>query len=229
MNARGKTDTLDANALARLGEREGENLRPYKPVPEHIVKARDLLTQRKALVEHRVAISQTMKETGDPGGLLKDVVSAMVKAEKGLEKEIVKCLERHEEYKFLLTIPGVGPLSSAVLVCTLERGEFLTSDSLVAFAGLDPRPMESGKHRGTRRLSHQGDAQLRTILFMAARTAARLTQWKDYHQKQLDKGLSKTEATVILARKMVRTAFGVYRQKAPFAPRNTNQELDNKT
>jgi hypothetical protein len=42
--------------------------------------------------------------------------------------------------------------------------------------------------------------------------------WKPYYEAQLAKGLSKTAATVILARKMVRVAFAVYKADRPFDP-----------
>ena len=214
--SRGKTDKIDAAALERLAQREGENLREYRPVPKPIAAARDALVRRRSLVEARVSLKQVSEETGDPGGHLAKTLAAILESQQALEKELSKALKGFDGYERLLSIPGIGPLSAAILVCTLERGEFPTSDSIVAFAGLDPRPRDSGKHRGKRTLSHQGDAQLRTILFMAARAGARGQTWKPYYQSQRDKGLSTTEATVILARKLLRVAWKVYKQETPF-------------
>lgn len=42
--------------------------------------------------------------------------------------------------------------------------------------------------------------------------------WRPYYETQLAKGLSATAATVILARKMVRIAFALYKQDRPFDP-----------
>lgn len=225
VSARSKTDKVDALGLARLAEQEGEHLRAYKPVPEEVALARDILVRRRALVDARVSLEQVMSQTGDVGGHLRGAVDEMTRAVKELEKELAQSLKSFPSYTHLLTIPGIGPMSAALLVCTLERGEFETSDSLVAYAGLDPRANDSGKKRGTRRLSHQGDAQLRTVLFMGARAAARLPIWKPYYQAQLDKGLASTAATVILARKLLRVAWSVYKQKAPFV----NKQLDKQT
>jgi len=226
--SRGKTDKIDALALERLAEREGENLREYRPVPEQIAHARDILVRRRSLVESRVSLQQVAQETGDPHGRLSQAIDAILESQQALEKDLVKVLKGFDGYERLLSIPGIGPLSAAVLVCALERGEFPTSDSLVAFAGLDPRPRDSGKHRGKRSLSHQGDAQLRTILFMAARAGSRVQTWKPYYQSQKSKGLSTTEATVILARKLIRVAWKVYRQGTPFTPK-TQTTLDMQT
>lgn len=226
---RAKTDKVDALALARLAEREGDDLRPYKPVPPEVQAARDVLTRRRALVESRVCLEQVAQAAGDPEGHLTRAAGSIKQTQQELERQLAVILKGYEGYRHLLTIPGIGPLSAAILVCTLERGEFLTSDSLVAFAGLDPRPQDSGKQRGKRSLSHQGDAQLRSILFMAARAGARLPAWKPYYVKQLAKGLPTTAATVILARKLLRVAWSVYKQNAPFTQREREEPLDNPT
>lgn len=226
---RGKTDKMDALALARMAEQEGENLRAYKPVPEAVAQARDIMVRRRALVEARVSLEQVAGAAGDPQGHLTDIIRGMKATQEELERELAKALKGYEGYKLLLTIPGIGPLSAAILVCTLERGEFLTSDSLVAFAGLDPRANDSGKRKGKRMLSHQGDAQLRTILYMAARAGARLPVWKPYYVSQMQKGLPTTAATVILARKLLRVAWSVYRQKAPFIHHEQTPPLDKPT
>lgn len=219
---RAKTDRVDAETLARLGEREGENLRAFKPVPAAVASARDILVRRKALIESKVSLEQVSESAGDPQGHLTTAVRAIKSTVKELEKELAQTLKDYEGYKHLLTIPGIGPLSAAILVCTLERGEFATSDSLVAFAGLDPRANDSGRHKGRRALSHHGDAQLRTILFMAARAASRLPEWKPYYINQIAKGYASTAATVILARKLLRVSWSVYRGNHPFIPKGTD-------
>lgn len=228
VSPRAKTDKVDALALARLAEREGHGLRPFRPVPERVSQARDVLVRRRALVEARVSLEQVAQSAGDPGGHLGQAAASLKEEQASIEKELAKALKGYGGYDRLLSVPAIGPLSAALLVCALERGEFATSDSLVAFAGLDPRPRESGQRRGRRSLSHQGDAQLRTVLFMAARAGSRTAQWKPYYESQRAKGLSTTESTVILARKLVRVAWKVYRQEGNFVPR-TPETLDKQT
>jgi len=228
VNPRAKTDKLDAQALELLGEKEGAALRAYVVPPAAVAEARDLLVRRRALVEAKVKIRQVAREAGDPGGHLAGALEAMARAEKALDKELEKALSGFPGYENLLSVPGVGPKTAAAVTCAMERGEFLTADSLVAFFGLDPRPCDSGKHRGKRRLSHQGDAQARTFLFMAGRAGARLPAWKAYYQSQTSKGLSSTEATVVMARKLARVCWKVYRQDTPFRDTKT-QEVDKPT
>lgn len=223
---RGKTDAMDAKALARMAEREGDGLRAYRPVPGPVRLALDAMARRRSLVRSRVALEMCASEAGDPAGTVKKAVEALRAAEKAATGEVLAALSGYPGYGLLLGVPGVGPLSAAALVCALERGEFATSDSLVAFAGLDPQPSESGASRGRRRLSHKGDAELRTVLFMAARAGARTAEWRTYYEAQLDKGLSKTAATVILSRKILRACWSVYKNQRPFESR---QGVDRQT
>jgi transposase len=229
VSGRAKTDALDARALARLGEAEGARLREYVPVPEWVSQLRDLMVRRRGLIESRVALEQIADAAGDPEAHLQMAIDGLKKAQAQLEKSLHAQLSSQPRYQDLLSIPGIGPMSAALLLCALERGEFATSDALVAFAGLDPRAMDSGMKRGRRALSHQGDAALRTTLFMAARAGSRMPLWKDYYSKQKAKGLSSTEATVILSRKMLRVAWAVYKQKGPFIPKENPPTIDNQT
>lgn len=229
VSGRGKTDKMDAQALARLSEVEGDRLRAYVPVPETVQKARDIMSRRKQVVECKVKLELTKKSLGDPSGQLEKLISELKASEKALALELHHTLKGYPEYELLQTIPGIGVMSAAVLLCALERGEFATSDSLIAFAGLDPVAADSGQKHGKRRLSHRGDAQLRTILYMAAQTGARLEEWRPYYVSQLAKGYSTTEATVIVARKLMRVAWSMYKHKCAFASANAPKTLDKAT
>lgn len=218
VDGRAKTDKVDALALQRLAEREADGLRAYSPPSPLALKARDLLAQRRALVESRVSLELVASQTEDPSGNLAKAIDALQTSEKELTKHLVELMKEHPSYALLLSVPGIGPMSASLLVLALDRGDFPTSDSLVAFAGLDPRACDSGQKRGKRKLSHQGNAELRSVLFMAARSAARQPYWAPYYRRHIDNGRATTEATVILARKILRTAWSIYKNNKPFEP-----------
>ncbi|MDA8095872.1 MAG: transposase [Betaproteobacteria bacterium] len=118
---------------------------------------------------------------------------------------IEACPERKRDYTRLRKIAGVGAVIGSSLVNTLERVPLRSADAFVAFAGLDPRPDESGKHRGKRRLSKRGPAELRRLLYLAAMSAAKTKTWKPIYEHYRQKGLSSTTTLVILARRIART------------------------
>ena len=92
------------------------------------------------------------------------------------------------------------------------------ADALIAYLDLDPRPDESGQHRGRRRLSKRGHPEWRRLLIAAAMPAPRTKVWRDYVTLQRAKALPATAVHVILARKMLRTAFAMFKNGQDFVP-----------
>ncbi|HEX6997254.1 MAG TPA: IS110 family transposase, partial [Gammaproteobacteria bacterium] len=56
------------------------------------------------------------------------------------------------------------------------------------------------------------------LLFCATQGACRHAPFAAYLQRQLDKGLSKTAARVVLGRKLARIAFALITQQQSFNP-----------
>jgi transposase len=100
-----------------------------------------------------------------------------------------------------------------------------SADAFVAFTGLDPRPDDSGQHRGKRRLSKRGPAELRRLLYVAAMSAKKTKAWKPLFEHYRAKGLSSTAALVILARRIARTAWSMYTYKTDFDPARLTKSL----
>ncbi len=116
----------------------------------------------------------------------------------------------------------MGPLTATALVHALDRGEFKSSDSFVAYCGLDPRANDSGQKKGRRKLSKQGDILLRRLLYTAAMSASRLAVWKPLYERYKARGLSQVQVLCILARKMARLAWALVRQRTTFDPNRLN-------
>jgi len=118
----------------------------------------------------------------------------------------------------LRSTPGIGLLSSTALTVLFSRMGFTRADAAVAYTGFDPRPCDSGQHRGRRRLSKRGPSELRRLLYNAAMSAARTPTWKPFYERQRAKGLSSTAAFVVLARKLVRVSYALYKYDTDFDP-----------
>jgi transposase len=99
-------------------------------------------------------------------------------------------------------VVGSGVLNS------LQRLPFASADAYVAFCGLDPRADDSGRKRGP--------SAMPRLLYNAAMSASRTKAWRPLYERILAKGLSHTEALVILARRIARTAWSIYTHKAAF-------------
>ena len=118
----------------------------------------------------------------------------------------------------LQTITGIGLLNGLALTHRLDRTPFANSDALVAAYGLDPRPKESGNKVGKRQLTKQGNAEDRRLIYLAAQSAVKTKTFKPLYLSLQEKGFATTEAIVIIARKLLRIAFAVWKTNQPFDP-----------
>ncbi len=206
---RGKTDRSDAALIARFVAAEGSSLRPYVPPTPQQRELRSLLLRRLQAVKLRTATRQSF------GTQATDLVAHFNIIIADLERRIRAILASRPDWlalaQRLATQPGIGRIVAAHLVQVLERFPFSNADAFVAHLGLDPRPNDSGRRRGRRRLSHHGDASLRTMLFLAAMTACRQPEWRSLYELQRSKGLPSTAALIVVARKLARTAFALFR------------------
>jgi len=74
-----------------------------------------------------------------------------------------------DNYKILTTIPGVGPITGAMLC--FEIGDFTrfsSSKKLASYIGITPREFSSGEHVYRGRITGQGNALLRSVLVEAS-------------------------------------------------------------
>jgi transposase len=219
---RGKTDRLDAQVIARYISREHSDLHAYVPPTKAQRELAQLIRRRAKLVEVKGSIAQSLRGVAAIQHKTRDVLADIDGLIDELERLMREALNEtpcaRQAAEHIATIPGFGELSSTCLAHSFTRLPYSNSDAVVASMGLDPRPEDSGQKRGRRRLSKRGPSEQRRLTFNCARSAARTKLWRPYYEAQLAKGLSATAATVILARKMVRVAFALYKRREPFNP-----------
>ena len=216
VNVRNKTDPLDAWLLARYLEREGSQLRPFKPQDPRAQRLWCLILRRATLVKSRQQIRQSMSGIQLP---IKDLLTGFQKVLARIDRQVIaliKELNWWSDYLYCHSIPGIGDGNASALVAAYHRGSFAGSDAFISYLGLDVRIRESGYFKGKRKLTKRGEPELRRLLFCASQGARSYRRFADYHQRQLDKGLSKIAARVILSRKLARIAFTLMRKEEMF-------------
>lgn len=221
---RGKTDRLDAQLLELYVSEKKDRLHPYTEPSEFCSRLRELAVRRETLTRAKVQALASLEGVAALASERKRIQAAFKASLESLDRKIAKELRGSEDAERLMKVPGFGALTSAGLLSLLERYEFVSADAFVAYLGLDPRPNDSGKRRGTRFLSCEGDATVRRLLFNAAMSGASCPAWKAYYQKQLAKGLTGTEAILILARKMARTAWSMHKNHLDFSPERIDKQ-----
>ena len=219
---RGKTDRLDAQVIARYLAHEHAQLRSWQPVLPALAELDSLLRRRAALVRHQGALRQSMGEDPVARALLPQVMAPLAQVLQTLDKRIAQVAQGIEGAQQALgsitSVPGLGALSGAALLVLFTRLAQASADAVVAFTELDPRPMDSGHKRGVRRLSKRGPPELRRLMFNAAMSASRTAAWREVYAREIAKGLPRTAALVVLARKLVRVAFSLFKNRTTFDP-----------
>lgn len=223
VSPRGKTDFIDAQVIARFVAFEHTSLRPWTP-PTQQQELIDAYLKGRAFCSRTRAstglVAQTIPQMEKLLTALEETLNSTIsQIDKMIEATIKQIPEMVGGWNRLRTIQGVGEVTGAGLACLLSRHEFKNSDALVGYIGLDPRPMESGQYRGRRRLSKRGPAELRRLLFMAAMAGVRQSAWKPLYEATKAKGLSRIAALCVVARKILRVAFALWKDsRAVFNP-----------
>src|SRR5260370_41675493 len=111
-----------------------------------------LIKRRATLISLREALEMSLHEMDGFAADLKALRTRFNQLIARLDLRVKALVEaspeRKQNFTRLCTITGVGPVIGTALVNTLERVPLKSADAFVAFTGLDPRPDDSGQHRG---------------------------------------------------------------------------------
>jgi transposase len=122
--------------------------------------------------------------------------------------------------RLLMTVPGIGALSSLMYVSTIEDpGRFSRSRAVGAHLGLTPRRYQSGETDRSGHISRCGDGLARTLMYEAAivilhrvKRSLYLKDWAEAIERRSGSG----KARVALARKLSVILHSVWRSGEPF-------------
>jgi transposase len=174
----GKSDALDARALARYGaERHARLSRWQAPDPAR-ERLQILVRTRADLVTQRTACANRL---GAPGvepvkaalKALHDCLKAQIAALGQSIAETLRLIARTDRSEQALrSIPGIGTTTAAALMALMPELGRIGRRQAAALAGLAPHPNQSGCRDAYRR-TRGGRAEIKALLFMPAMAAAR--------------------------------------------------------
>lgn len=139
--------------------------------------------------------------------------------------EVVRLLRRYcrgygieEEIRRLRKVPGVGFVTAITLYSELmEMSRFKSLDHLASYVGLVPSVNASGQRESSRGLSFRRNRYLRYLLIESAWVAVRKDTALGYVFSQLIKRMSKQEAIVRIAKKLLSRIRHVWKHKEAYA------------
>jgi transposase len=228
MNPRAKNDRLDSRGLARFAT--AKELLPYTLKSQSVEEIDQLLSVRKELSGTITRLSLQSKELPLVADQVAPIVAELRARLAEIDKKIAQVIHGNPSFEVarrLQQIPGVGPVTAAAVASRLVAKGFASADAFVAYVGLDITVSQSGESRGKGRLSKQGDAELRRLLYCCAQSTLRCKQspFQSLYARQRAKGLASTKALCVVARKMARVCWSIaahgtsYDPDRVFAPR----------
>lgn len=214
-----KNDRIDARIIARYAAAADTAPEILDPAREHLA---ELVTHRRRLIDERVAIGN-QTSTLQCAGLKAQNRKRLALVERQIEQTdalILGAIGRVPDLlakaELLKTLKGVKDVTAITLIALLPELGRITRRAIAALAGLAPFDHDSGKFSGTRSIAG-GRAAVRTVLYMAARAAARSkSPLGQYYRHLLAAGKSPKIATVALMRKMLVTLNAILRDGTPW-------------
>jgi transposase len=121
------------------------------------------------------------------------------------------------------TMPGMSSITAAMLLSLSgDPGEFDSGRCLAKLAGFNARENESGEFKGSRGITGRGNPILRTIAFRAAVSLAKNNpEFKSrlfYLMCRRSNPMTRRQAYVALANKVLRTLHTMWVNKEPYDP-----------
>jgi transposase len=143
---------------------------------------------------------------------------------KDIEREIKRMLKEIPEAQYLLSIPGIGPISAAVFLGELGNpSDFKGARQIVKYAGYDPQESDSGYRVSRKFISKKGRWLLRKHLFLMSMRVVVLSRYfQEYYQRKLQTKNRvgqlprKKEILCAVAIKLIKVIFALLRDKRNF-------------
>jgi transposase len=143
---------------------------------------------------------------------------------KDIEREIKGALKEIPEAEYLLSIPGIGPISAAVFLGELGNPSYFKgARQVVKYAGYDPQESDSGYKISRKFISKKGRWLLRKHLFLMSMRVVVLSRYfQEYYQRKLQTKNRfgqlprKKEVLCAVAIKLIKVIFALLRDKRSF-------------
>lgn len=219
-----KTDAIDAAMLAQMGRA----LQPQPdPLPDQERERLVLLTRRRdQLVAMRMQEKTRRADVGadaDDGTVAVDLDShiawldeAVAKVEKTMRQLLDASASLARADALVRSMPGIGPVTSAVLIGLLPELGVRSGKQLAMLAGLAPLNNDSGDRRG-RRTIRGGRRRVRQALYMAAVASLKTNSpLKAFYNRLRSAGKAPKAALIALARKMLTTLNAMAKTQTAF-------------
>ncbi|MFP4964945.1 IS110 family transposase [Staphylococcus pseudintermedius] len=124
---------------------------------------------------------------------------------KEFDQEMIDLAENTTEFENIISIPGIGELTAALLIGELGNiREFKTNKQLNAFVGIDIKRYQSGTSKSRDTINKRGNKKARRLLYLIIMNIIRgrnhyQSHIVDYYYKLREQPHGKTHKTAVIA------------------------------
>lgn len=222
-----KTDAIDAGMILRFAQLMQPE--PAPPPQPQALELADLVRRRRQLVDMLAMEKQRMEHPGAElvQASLKAHIAFLASQVRDLDAAIARQIEADAELRqradLLVSVPGIGRTTAAVLVADLPELGRIDKKAIAALAGVAPFVRDSGQFRGQAHIGG-GRASVRCAIYMATISAIRANPpLKSFYRRLRDNGKPAKLAIVATMRKLLITANAILATGRPWEqdPKNT--------
>ncbi len=205
----GKTDELDALALARYAEERQAKLPLWVPPSNSRKTLQALVLRRDELVAIRTAERNRLQAPDNQPvrASVRALIHYLQRQISALEKKINSLIETstslRQNRETMMSVPGIGPVTAAHLLALMPELGSLTRRQVASLAGLAPHPKDSGSKNGYRNV-RGGRTQVKRALFMAALSASKAHPiLKTSYRTLIQRGKKPIVAITVIMRRLI--------------------------
>lgn len=212
-----KSDPIDAKMICRFGQTVELQPAPVKPPEQE--QHEDIVRRREQVLDMISQENNRLQQ--EPNKAMLEMIEEVLNSLKTQLKELDSLIsaflreqaKTNDKVGILQSVPGVGPVTTATLLCTLPELGQLNRCQIAKLTGLAPIIRESGKS-GKPRSIFGGRSHVRRVLYMAALSAVRCNTKLKLHYDQLTRrGKHHKVAMVACMRKLLTILNAMVRKK----------------
>jgi transposase len=230
--ARGKNDKVDSRRLAMYAYRFADRLKATPVLQPGIQAIKDLITLRSRQLVQMRSLQAGLKELASTTSavavkelekihapLIKAMNTAIKKMETAITRKINENADTKKQYKLLLSIPGIGPVTAAYLIASTNGFSNCNSGKqLACYCGVVPFDHQSGVSiKGKNRVHKMANKTLKSLLHMCALVAIKYSnEFRHYVERKKAEGKHMMSIINAVRNKLVLRAYSVVNNGKPY-------------
>ena len=229
---RGKNDKVDSQRLCMYALKNAEELKATPVLNPVFIKLKDMMASRSRLLAQLNSIKVYLEElklfnTKEIQTLMEQAhqsaVEGMQASIKCIEKQIEQTIKDNEaienNYKLLLSVPGIGHLTAVYIICCTNNfiGK-ITGKQLSCYAGVVPFGNTSGTSiKGREKVHKMSNKELKKLLSMGALAAiSHYDEFRDYYERKTKEGKHPQAVLNAIKNKIALRAVAVVNNKKEY-------------